>query len=896
MINKIAFPNYLQMPSVVPQRVWQVSRLLTVGLGYSLVVTSFIRPQVALFIFWRMVVPILPILFFVAPGIWRNICPMAALNQTPRLFKFSRSLNPPDWLKNNAYMIGIIMFLVIVPTRKVLFNTNGTALGLLLLFVFTSAFFGGYFFKGKSGWCSSICPLLPVQRLYGQTPVVKVPNAYCQPCVGCAKNCYDFNPSIANIADQYDSDRRYSGYRRFFSGVFPGLILAFYIVPDPPKIDVVSMYARIGLIVLISLGVFVLLDTFLKASSFRLSTLFGAIAINYYYLFNIPTAANTLHQLFGVNLPTWSLWSAHLMLFIVSGMWIYKTYRKERAYVRQMASRSSQVRVSAALTSSIAAHQSKLANKPEVTVKPDGKRILATPGCTLLELAERNGLQLETGCRMGVCGADPVAILDGMNNLSKINSDEQSTLDRLGLAENTRMACCARVKGPVTMALKPERPKVSRSSAIAGFTYDPLIHNVVIIGNGIAGITAADHIRRRHPSCQIYVIGREKHHLYNRMGLARLIYGRSAMQGLYLNQDTWYDEHQITCWLNTQVMVIDPQSHTLSLADGETLPYDRLIIATGSSSTVPPIAGYGMPGTFVLREADDAMQIREFAQQNNSKHAVVAGGGLLGLEAAYALHKLGLSVTVLERSRWPMRRQLDERGGYFLQQYLAALGITVVTEAETAELQGEQRIERVVLKDNRSLPCDVFLVCAGIKPNIDLAVQAGIAHKNGILVDDHMHTNVSDIYAVGDVAEFGGQVYGLWPVAVDQATVAAINAVGGDKSYIEKPPSTMLKVAGIDLMSIGHFEPRSAFDTAIVLEEAENFRYRKLIVADGQIVGAILLGYTLEIPLVSAAIKEGRNIEAILDELRAGYWDVLGDGGDLSAESIRSSQAQHMNH
>ncbi len=896
MINKIAFPTYLQMPHVVPQKVWQIARLFTVGLGYSLIVTSFMRPQAALFIFWKMIVPILPILFFVAPGIWRNICPMAALNQTPRLFKFSRSLTPPAWLKNNAYMIGIIMFLVIVPTRKVLFNTNGTALGFLLLFVFTSAFVGGYFFKGKSGWCSSICPLLPVQRLYGQTPIISVPNAYCQPCVGCAKNCYDFNPSIANIADQYDPDRRYSGYRRFFAGVFPGLILAFYIVPDPPKIDILSMYARIGLIVLISLGLFVLLDTFLKASSFRLSTLFGAIALNYYYLFNIPTAANTLHQLFGITLPIWTLWTAHLTLFALTATWIYKTYRKERRYVQEVAVRSSQVRVSAALTNSIAAHQSKIAGKPEVTIKPEGKRILATPGCTLLELAERNGLQLETGCRMGVCGADPVAILSGMSNLSKISSDEQSTLDRLGLAENTRMACCARVKGPVEVALKPEKPRVSRSSAIVGFHHDPSIRNVVIIGNGIAGITAADHIRRRHPDCQIHVIGREKHHLYNRMGLARLIYGRSAMQGLYLNPDSWYDEHQITCWLNTQVTAIDVQGQTLTLADGEILPYDRLIIAMGSSSTIPPIVGYGLPGSFVLREADDAMHMREFVQQTNGKQGVVAGGGLLGLEAAYALHKLGLAVTVLERSHWPMRRQLDERGGYFLQQYLAAMGINVVTEAETASLQGVERVEAVVLKDRRNLPCDVFLVCAGIKPNIDLAVQGGLATKNGILVDDHMLTSTPHIYAVGDVAEYAGQVYGLWPVAVDQAQVAAINAVGGDKVYIEKPPSTMLKVAGIDLMSIGRIEPDSAFDEVITLEEPESYHYRKLIVSDNKIVGAILLGYTLEIPLVSAAIKEGRNIHPILNELRAGNWEILGDSEETSLEPVRRSQSIHLAH
>ncbi|MEZ4671378.1 MAG: FAD-dependent oxidoreductase [Anaerolineae bacterium] len=896
MIKNPTFPNYLQIPSVVPRRAWHFARLMTIGLAYGIAITAFIRPQAALFIFWKMIIPILPVLFFVGPGIWRNICPMAALNQTPRLFRFSRALTAPDWLRNNAYLIGIVMFLIIVPTRKALFNSNGPALGLLLLFALTTPLIGGYFFKGKSGWCSSICPLLPVQRLYGQTPFVRVPNNYCQPCVGCAKNCYDFNPNTANLADQYDPDRRYSGYRRFFAGTFPGLIAAFYLTPDPPKITVQAMYLQIIMFVLISLGIFLILDTFLKASSFRITTLFGAIALNYYYVFNIPSMANTIHHVFGVTLPTWVLWGAHLTIFALSSVWIFRTYRKERLYVRKSVAQSSEVRSSRILTNSIIAHQSKIANHPEVNFKSEGKRVLAAPGCNLLELAERNGMHLEAGCRMGVCGADPVAILDGMGNLSKISSDEQSTLDRLGLAENTRMACCARVKGPVTVSLKPEKPKIARSSSIIGFRYDPDIRHVVVIGNGIAGITAADHIRRRHPDCQIHVIGRENHHLYNRMGLARLIYGRSAMQGLYLMPDSWYDEHQITCWLNTHVSHIDAQAKTIELADGEMLPYDRLVLATGSRSTIPSIEGYGLPGSFVLREADDAMQIRHFAQKYGSRRAVVAGGGLLGLEAAYALHKFGLDVQVLERSVWPMRRQLDERGGNFLMAYLAAIGITVVTEAETAQVRGSERIEQVVLKDGRTLDCEIFLVCAGIKPNIELAAEAGILTKNGILVDDEMRTNIVDIFAAGDVAEYGGQVYGLWPIAVAQAETAAVNVVGGKKSYVEITPSTMLKVAGVDLLSVGQFEARSSFETEIVLEDEAQHLYRKLVIADGKIVGAILLGYPEHNAAVTAAIREQRSVDHVLSYLTAGNWAVLADSDEEADRAEQSAVVPHLAH
>ncbi len=877
MTSQISFPNYTQMPQRVPPMVWSVLRVISVGIGYGIIITAFIRPQVALFVFWRLIVPFLPILFFVAPGIWRNICPMAALNQTPRMFRFTRSLTPPDWLKNNAYLIGIVMFLVIVPTRKALFNTNGPALGVLLLFAFTSALAGGYLFKGKSGWCSSICPLLPVQRLYGQTPFVTVPNGYCKPCVGCAKNCYDFNPRVANVADHYDPDRRYGGYRRAFAGVFPGLILAFYLVPDPPRIGVAAMYLQIAVYVLSSVGLFLILDTLLKASSFRITTLFGAVALNYYYLFNIPNLSATLHQLTGITLPVWVLWLAHLTVFGLSFFWIVKTYRKERVYVRQELSRSAQMRTSAVLSDSIVAHQSKVAGNPEVTFKPEGKRVLAAPGCTLLELAEKNGMHIEAGCRMGVCGADPVAILDGMEHLSKIRKDEQTTLDRLGLAENTRLACCVQVKGPVAVALKPEKAQAPRKSSIIGFNYDAAVQRVLVIGNGIAGITVADQIRRRHPDCQIHVIGREKHHLYNRMGLSRLIYGRSAMQGLYLMPESWYDEHQITCWLNTHVIRLDAEARTIELADGEVLPYDKLVLATGSSGSVPPIEGFGLPGSFVLREADDAMQIRNFSQQYGCRQAVVAGGGLLGLEAAYALHKLGLEVTVLERSAWSMRRQLDERGGYFLGTYLSALGIHVLTETDTLAVIGNKRVERVTLKDGRVLSCDVFLVCTGITPNIELAVQAGLATNKGILVDDHMQTSSPDIFAAGDVAEFRGKLLGLWPVAVDQAEVVAINAVGGDQTYQEVIPTTTLKVAGVDLTSIGRFDAETAQETVIALEDAENYRYRKLVISKGKIVGAILLGHPEDAPAVLAAIKEEKDVSVIVHELRAGNWQVLND-------------------
>src|SRR5450432_606985 len=605
----MAFPNYTQVRDYVPQSVWYLARLATVGLSFGIVLTLFVRPDVGLFVFWRLIIPVLPILFFIAPGLWRNICPMAAVNQTPRLFRFTRNIALPAKAKEYAYTIGIVLFFLIVPTRKVIFNSNGPALGVLLIIVYATAFAGGFLFKGKSGWCSSICPLLPVQRLYGQTPFVKIPNNHCKPCVGCAKNCYDFNPQVANMADQYDKDRQYSAYRRFFAGAFPGLILAFYIVPDAPKADPLTIYAEIGLLMLVSLGVFNFLETFLRFSSVQATTLFGLIAINLYYFFNVQVATDTIQKLFGLTVSVWLLAPLNVIVFGLSLLWLVRTYYKEPLFLAMSISQPTAVKPSKLMRNSMILHQSKVASNPEVAFEPQLKRVLVQPGTSILEVAEANGFNIEAGCRMGVCGADPVAILKGMEHLSAANSDEKSTLDRLGFAENTRMACCARIDGAISVALKPEKPQAVRSSMIAGFKYDKAVQHVVVIGNGIAGITAADHIRRRNPLCEIHVVAREKYHLYNRMGLSRVIYGRSAMQGLFLMADSWYEDHQITTSLNTYAVDIDSEKREVELADGERLPYDRLVLATGSAATVPPIEGFGLPGTYVLRDADDATAI-----------------------------------------------------------------------------------------------------------------------------------------------------------------------------------------------------------------------------------------------------------------------------------------------
>ncbi|MCB0142595.1 MAG: FAD-dependent oxidoreductase, partial [Caldilineaceae bacterium] len=575
--------------------IWHAIRLFSVGATLGLCAILFVRPQEGLTLFWRMFIPFVPLLFFLAPGVWRNICPLAAMNQAPRLYGITRGWTLPNWMKEYGYVISVGLFLILVMNRRVLFNHSGPALSILILANLLSAFAMGALFKGKSGWCSSICPLLPVQRIYGQTPFATVPNSHCQPCVGCTKNCYDFNPATAYLADMYDEDKRFAAYRKIFVGLFPGFILAFYTIPEPPVVSLWTMYGLFGLFSLVSLGFFFLLETFVKVSANKVTVLFGALALNTYYWFNAPVIVAVLTGAQHMGL----IWGLRVAVFELTLFWIYRTWRKEKYFVREfitLEARRDALQDSLILNPAPAAgaHASAASaskatpasGEPVVRIAPDGVEIKAKPNRTLLELIESQNLPIEAGCRMGVCGADPICVRDGMENLSPVGSDERGTLERLGLGPNTRMACMARVRGACTIALKPEEPEMYQSSIITGYQYDRAVQKVVIVGNGIAGVTAADHVRRRHPHCEIHLIGRERHHLYNRMGITRLIYGRSAMQGLYLMPEKWYDDVGITCWLNTRVTGIDAAAQQIHLGTGETLAYDRLILTTGSESFV----------------------------------------------------------------------------------------------------------------------------------------------------------------------------------------------------------------------------------------------------------------------------------------------------------------------
>lgn len=823
------FPNFTQIRDPVPQAVWRAARIASVLAALGVCALLVADPDAGLDLWWELLVPLLPLVWFVAPGLWRNVCPLAAANQVPRVLGFTRGRTAPQWFRTYAPLAGIAVFLAAVLARPTVFEDDGTATAALIGGALLAAFAGGYLLKGKSGWCSSLCPMLPVQRMYGQTPFANVPNSHCQPCLGCTKNCFDFNPKVAFLADVHDQDRQWSTTRKLPAAAFPGLVIAFFTEQE---------VAVTALAVTASAGSFVALEALLPASTPKLAAIYAAAAINLFYWWAAPG-------------PDWVAWPLRAAVLALTVVWLRRTFAKEHVFLERQglpARPRPVVRLGLGMRAAL-----RKAQECEVTFEEGGPRIAAKPGTPLLDLAEGAEQPIEAGCRMGVCGADPVCVLAGMDNLSPVGGDERATLERLGLdPAHNRMACCARILGshpPVTVSMTPRRD--SNVVVSIDFPFDPAVERVVVLGNGIAGVTAADHVRRRHPGCAIDVVAAEPHPLYNRMGISRLIHGRSAMVGLHLLPDAWYDDNRITCWLNTRAVEIDRAAGQVRLGTGERLPYDRLILATGSEAYVPDIPGLGGDGTFVLRTASDALRIREYVQEAGARTAVVAGGGLLGLEAAYSLLKLGLHTTVLERGGWLLRRQLDEAAGALLRGYLGNLGIEVLLEAEIASLEDGA----TVLADGRRLPADVVLVAVGIAPSTALARGAGLDVERGVVVDDRLRTSDERIFAAGDLAEWRGSILGLWPVAVEQAEVAAENAIGGARDYAGTVPVTMLKVVGVELLSVGAITgPRELVDA-----DPDSLRYRKLVLDDDErVTGAILLGHPEQAPAVTAAVRERR--------------------------------------
>lgn len=387
----------------------------------------------------------------------------------------------------------------------------------------------------------------------------------------------------------------------------------------------------------------------------------------------------------------------------------------------------------------------------------------------------------------------------------------------------------------------------------------------IIVGNGAAAVMAAESLLKDDPAAVVEIYGEEPYLAYRRPQLPDFLAGEVAEERLPIRPAAWYAEKGIAVHRGARVEGIDPQAGTVHLADGRTAGYDRLLLATGSSAFVPPITGVPAPGVFALRTLADAHAIRAYAA--GREYALVIGGGLLGLEAARGLRTLGLKVTVVELYGWLLPRQLDQAGAAILTQIIEAAGIRVITGVATECVVEEECVARLRLKDQRVLPGEVILVSAGVRPRVDLAQAAGLAVNKGIVVDDHLRTSVEGIYAAGDAAEHNGRVYGILPAVWDQAPIAAANMAGREAVYSGTVPSTTLKVVGVDLTSIGEVMPEREGAVELRRSEPEAGRYVKLVLREGRLVGAILLGDRKRVRMLSKLVTEHADVSAYAERL-----------------------------
>ncbi|BCW76958.1 nitrite reductase [NAD(P)H] [Arthrobacter sp. NicSoilB11] len=425
---------------------------------------------------------------------------------------------------------------------------------------------------------------------------------------------------------------------------------------------------------------------------------------------------------------------------------------------------------------------------------------------------------------------------------------------------------------------------------------------LVVIGNGMAGARAVEEILARGGAEQfsITMFGDEPYGNYNRIMLSHVLSGEESDADIFLNPLSWYQDNGITLHAGVRADRIDRFAKHVFSSDGRVTPYDTLIIATGSRSHLPPLDGLYTPGgsvkqgVFGFRTIDDTRKMAAHAQQEHHRHAVVIGGGLLGLEAAAGLRSFGLGVDVVHSGGHLMSAQMGPDGGAVLRRSVEALGIGVLTGCRTTAVLGRDRVTGVSLRGRPDIECDMVVVAAGIRPNLDLAVLSGLPVERAIVVDDSLRVqDEDDIYAVGECVQHRGEVYGLVAPLWEQAVVLANHVTGTDTgaAYLGSRTATKLKVAGVEVASMGLHGPELETDEHIVFSEPSRGVFKSIVVRDNKMVGATLLGDSRKVAYLTQAFDRGLP----LPEERLGLMFDLGTPGEETGVAELDGEAQVCN-
>ncbi|MBU3113345.1 FAD-dependent oxidoreductase [Clostridium lacusfryxellense] len=382
----------------------------------------------------------------------------------------------------------------------------------------------------------------------------------------------------------------------------------------------------------------------------------------------------------------------------------------------------------------------------------------------------------------------------------------------------------------------------------------------LIIGNGAAGYYAADAIRKRNKQCEIEIISNETQLTYYRPSISDGLSENLKDDDFYLSPKEWYVENNITLLLGVEVQSLTPDKKQILIDGGKSISYDKLIIANGSQNRMIPTEGIDKQGVFTLRDLKDLENIK--ANMKTTKNVVIVGGGLLGLEAAYEIKKAGINVSVVEFSESLLGKQLDHEGSLILKTAVENQDIEVILGDCVTVINGEKSVQSVTLKSGKTFDAQLVLFSTGIAPNITIADKTNIETNRGILVNENMETNIKDIYACGDIAEFEGAVYGNWPAAVDMGKIAGTNAAGDIKAYVHALGAISFNAMGLELLSVGEIS-KDKFK-AISIKDDENKIYKKLFFNQNILVGGIIIGDNKSSATLIGDIEESKTLDEVL--------------------------------
>jgi nitrite reductase (NADH) large subunit len=387
----------------------------------------------------------------------------------------------------------------------------------------------------------------------------------------------------------------------------------------------------------------------------------------------------------------------------------------------------------------------------------------------------------------------------------------------------------------------------------------------VIVGSGLAGTIAAKTLRELDAGVEIEIFGEEKYPYYPRPNLIEFLAGRLPFERLFAFPADWGSRQRIEVRSGLTIGRIRPAEKTVETADGASVPYDVLLLANGSRAFVPPLRGSGLKGVYVLRTIDDARAILD--RLKGRPRAAVVGGGLLGIEIAGALKAAGAEVGVVEIADRLLPRHLDPAGAVLLQRQVEKAGIELRLATATEEILGEGEATGLRFQGGGRMQAETVVIAAGIRPEVEAARAAGLVVRSGVVVDDRLRSNADGIFAAGDVAEHRGSVYGIIPAAFEQARAAAFNMLGMDMPYSGTAPASTLKVAGTSVTSVGVVMPDGPGYEILTRSRPEENIYKKIILKDGLLVGAIWMGTRKGAAEISRLVAGNKNVDRRKEDL-----------------------------